>query len=138
MKIFVINHTQIFIELTNVCVWIWIADKHLRFLQTKHLQCSCKYWQWNVGRNTFDDCLIKLEPISTSVYLTDTARLQTACCHVNGICQLCQNSHVNRRLYPEVLAVLLSNLQRTFSSQPTSLWNSATDFRPKGCLQKKG
>ena len=39
MKIFVINHTQIFVDLASVCFWIWIADKRLRFLQTKHLQC---------------------------------------------------------------------------------------------------
>ena len=39
MKKFVINHTQIFVDLTSVCFWIEIADKHLRFLQTKHLQC---------------------------------------------------------------------------------------------------
>ena len=43
MKIFVINHTQIFVELTNVCVWIWIADKHLQFLRTKHLQSGCNF-----------------------------------------------------------------------------------------------
>ena len=42
MKIFVINHTQIFVDLASVCFWIWIADKRLRFLQTKHLQCTGK------------------------------------------------------------------------------------------------
>ena len=40
IKMFVINHTQIFVELKGICFWIWITDKHLRFLQTKHLQCS--------------------------------------------------------------------------------------------------
>ena len=39
MKIFVINGTQISVDLASVCFWIWIADKRLRFLQTKHLQC---------------------------------------------------------------------------------------------------
>ena len=40
MKIFVINRTQISVALASVCFWIWIADKRLRFLQTKHLQCG--------------------------------------------------------------------------------------------------
>ena len=40
MRIFVINHTQISVETASVCFWIWIADKHLRFPQTKHLQCD--------------------------------------------------------------------------------------------------
>ena len=40
MKIFIINHTQISVASTNVWFWIWIADKHLRFLKTKHLQCK--------------------------------------------------------------------------------------------------
>ena len=55
MKKFVINHTEIFVELASVCFWIWIADKHLRFLQTKHLQCNsnldgalCSSLVWNV------------------------------------------------------------------------------------------
>ena len=39
MKIFVTNHTQISEDLTSVCLWIEIADKHLPFLLTKHLQC---------------------------------------------------------------------------------------------------
>ena len=39
MKKFVINHTQIFVDFISVCFWIEFADKHLRFLQTKHLQC---------------------------------------------------------------------------------------------------
>ena len=38
MKIFVINRTQIFVDLTSIWFWIEIADKHLQFLQTKHLQ----------------------------------------------------------------------------------------------------
>ena len=40
MKMIVINHKKIFVELTSVCFWIVIADKHLRFLQTKYLQCT--------------------------------------------------------------------------------------------------
>ena len=39
MKIFLIYHTQIAVESKSICVWIVIAEKHLRFLQTKHLQC---------------------------------------------------------------------------------------------------
>ena len=40
MKMFVINHTQVSEDFTSVCLWIEIADKYLRFLQTKHLQCT--------------------------------------------------------------------------------------------------
>ena len=40
MKIFAINHTQIFVDQTSVSFWIVIADKRLRFLQTKHLQST--------------------------------------------------------------------------------------------------
>ena len=43
MKIFLVKHTQISAELTSVCFWIVIADQHLQFLQTKHLQCILKY-----------------------------------------------------------------------------------------------
>ena len=32
--------TNINAEITNDCFWIWFADKHMRFLQSKHLQCS--------------------------------------------------------------------------------------------------
>ena len=39
MKIFVINHTQIFVDLISIGFWMEIADIHLQFRQTKHLQC---------------------------------------------------------------------------------------------------
>ena len=39
-KIFVDNQRQKYVEITNNCLRIKIADKHLRFLQTKHLQCN--------------------------------------------------------------------------------------------------
>ena len=39
MKISAINYTREHVELTKVCFWIGIADEHLQFLQTKHLQC---------------------------------------------------------------------------------------------------
>ena len=29
-----------FVELTDICVWIVIANNHLLFLKTKHLQCN--------------------------------------------------------------------------------------------------
>ena len=28
------------VEITRCCFWIWFADKHLQFLQVKHLQCG--------------------------------------------------------------------------------------------------
>ena len=54
--------------------------------------------------------LIKYQALSTSVYLAGIARLQTACCQFNGNCLLGQNGLANRRLYPEALVTLLSNL----------------------------
>ena len=39
-KIFVDNQRQKYVEITNNCLRIKIADKHLRFLQTKHLHCT--------------------------------------------------------------------------------------------------
>ena len=49
MKIFVINDTQISVQLKNFYFWIVIVDKGLQFLQTKHLQCM--YMEAN--ENTF-------------------------------------------------------------------------------------
>ena len=39
-KTFVVDHRQKYAEIANDSLWIEIADEHLRFLQTKHLQCS--------------------------------------------------------------------------------------------------
>ena len=39
-KKFVDDHRQKYTEITKNCLGIEIADEHLRFLQTKHLQCS--------------------------------------------------------------------------------------------------
>ena len=38
-KTFVVDHRQKYVEIANDCLWIEIADEHLRILQTKHLQC---------------------------------------------------------------------------------------------------
>ena len=38
---FVINHRQRNVIINNVCFGILIADKHLLYLQIKHLQCIC-------------------------------------------------------------------------------------------------
>ena len=38
-KTFVDDYRQKYVEITKKCLWIEIADKRLRFLQTKHLQC---------------------------------------------------------------------------------------------------
>ena len=64
MKIFVFNQTQISVELTSVCFWIWIADKHLQFLQTKHLQCI-DYGKILEGVNT----LLELKRMPNLKYL---------------------------------------------------------------------
>ena len=34
------NNIQISVDLPSVQFWIEMADKHLRFLQTKYLQCT--------------------------------------------------------------------------------------------------
>ena len=39
-KKFVDDYRQKYVEITKKCLWIEIADKRLRFLQTKHLQCG--------------------------------------------------------------------------------------------------
>ena len=39
-KKFVVDHRQKYVEVAKDCLWIEIADEHLRFLQTKHLQCT--------------------------------------------------------------------------------------------------
>ena len=39
-KKFVDDHRQKYVEITKICLGIEIADKRLRFLQTKHLQCA--------------------------------------------------------------------------------------------------
>ena len=39
-KKFVDDYRQKYVEITKKCIWIEIADERLRFLQTKHLQCS--------------------------------------------------------------------------------------------------
>ena len=39
-KTFVVDHRQKYVEIAKDCLWIEIADEHLRFLQTKHLQCN--------------------------------------------------------------------------------------------------
>ena len=39
-KTFVVDHRQKYVEIANDCLWIEFADERLRFLQTKHLQCS--------------------------------------------------------------------------------------------------
>ena len=49
MKVFVINHTQISVDLISVCFWIVIADKHLQFLRTKHFQYEYEHWQCQNG-----------------------------------------------------------------------------------------
>ena len=36
-------HRQMTVDITHDCIWILNADKHLRFLQSKHLQCE-KRW----------------------------------------------------------------------------------------------
>ena len=36
------DHRQKYVEITKNCLGIEIADKHLRFLQTKHLQCRSR------------------------------------------------------------------------------------------------
>ena len=41
-KKFVVDYRQKYVEITKKCLWIKIADERLRFLQTKHLQCSSK------------------------------------------------------------------------------------------------
>ena len=38
-KKIVVDHRQKYVEIATDCFWIEIADKRLRFLQTKHLQC---------------------------------------------------------------------------------------------------
>jgi len=41
------------VEITGSCVLIWIADKHLRTLHTKHLQCGFQKtlgWLSDVGQ----------------------------------------------------------------------------------------
>ena len=38
-KKFVDDHRQKYAEITKICLGNEIADKRLRFLQTKHLQC---------------------------------------------------------------------------------------------------
>ena len=39
-KKFVDDYRQKYVEITKKCLWIEIADERLRFLQTKHLQCT--------------------------------------------------------------------------------------------------
>ena len=39
-KIFIDDHRQKYVEITKNCLGNEIADKRLRFLQTKHLQCT--------------------------------------------------------------------------------------------------
>ena len=39
-KKFIDDHRQKYAEITKNCLGIEIADEHLRFLQTKHLQCK--------------------------------------------------------------------------------------------------
>ena len=34
------DYGQKYVEITKKCLWIKIADERLRFLQTKHLQCT--------------------------------------------------------------------------------------------------
>ena len=36
-------HRQMTVDITHDCIWILNADKHLRFLQSEHLQCRAKY-----------------------------------------------------------------------------------------------
>jgi len=41
------------VEITESCVWMLIADKHLRTLHTKHLQCGFQKtlgWLSDVGQ----------------------------------------------------------------------------------------
>ena len=33
MKVFAINHTQIYVDLTNVCFWIKLTDNHPQILR---------------------------------------------------------------------------------------------------------
>ena len=37
------DYKQKYVEITKKCLWIEIADERLRFLQTKHLQCTFIY-----------------------------------------------------------------------------------------------
>ena len=39
-KTFVVDHRQKYLEIAKDCLWIEMADERLRFLQTKHLQCT--------------------------------------------------------------------------------------------------
>ena len=39
-KKFVDDYRQKYVEITKKCLWIEIADERLRFLHTKHLQCT--------------------------------------------------------------------------------------------------
>ena len=48
-KKFVDDHRQKYAEITKICLGNEIADKRLRFLQTKHLQCK------KIGKYKIDD-----------------------------------------------------------------------------------
>ena len=42
-------HRQMTVDITHDCIWILNADKHLRFLQSKHLQCIVTHLKWIKG-----------------------------------------------------------------------------------------
>ena len=50
-KNFIDDHRQKYVEITKNCLGNEIADKRLRFLQTKHLQCTEKMELFEVVDN---------------------------------------------------------------------------------------
>ena len=54
-KNFIDDHRQKYVEITKNCLGIEIADKRLRFLQTKHLQCREIYLSDLCARHLFLD-----------------------------------------------------------------------------------
>ena len=72
MKVFVINHKEIFMDLTNVCFWIEITDKYLRFLQTKNLKCSVPLYFQILSCS----CLLQFTRVSVSLQVSVVVKWQ--------------------------------------------------------------